>query len=112
MYKRCGTVPLRVNNLGLSDSLSFVGFALCYEKFLLNLVDSLDDLYMPEKSPSRKRGMREVGIVIAAAALVMIPSYIGRIELNRLKIPISIVAASCFALFLVGAFLLTKGTKD
>ena len=92
--------------------LSFVGFTLWYEKFLLNVVDSLCDLYMSEKLPSRKRGMREAGIVIAAAALVMIPSYIGRIELTRLKIPISIVAASCFALFLVGVFLLTKTMKD
>lgn len=56
--------------------------------------------------------MREVAIVLAAVALVMIPGYIGRIELNRLKIPISIVAVSCFALFLVGVFLLTKVMKD
>jgi Ca2+/Na+ antiporter len=85
---------------------------LCCEKFLLNLLDSLGDSQMSEKLQSRKRGMREVGIVLAAAALVMIPSYIGRIELNRLKIPISIVAVTCFALFLVGVFLLTKGLKD
>lgn len=67
---------------------------------------------MSEELPSRKGGMREVAIVLAAVALVMIPGYIGRIELNRLKIPISIVAVSCFALFLVGVFLLTKVMKD
>ena len=67
---------------------------------------------MSEKSGSRKRGMREVGIVLAAAALVMIPSYIGRVELNRFNVPISIVATTCFALFLLGMFLFTKALKD
>jgi ABC-type enterochelin transport system permease subunit len=56
--------------------------------------------------------MREVGIVLAAAAFVMIPSYIGRIEVNRFNVPISVVAATCFAVFLLGVFLLTKALKD
>jgi len=56
--------------------------------------------------------MRDVAIVILAAALVMIPSFVGRIELNRLKIPVSIAAITALALFLVGIFLLTRTLKD
>jgi len=65
-----------------------------------------------EKAQPRKRGVRDVGIVIVAAALVMIPSFVGRIELNRVKLPISVTAVTALLLFLVGVFLLMKVLKD
>jgi hypothetical protein len=68
--------------------------------------------YVSGKLQPRKRGMRDVAIVMAAAALIMIPSYVGRVELDRLKVPISIVAVTSLGLFLVGVFLLTKVLKD
>jgi len=68
--------------------------------------------YVSEKAQTRKRGVRDVGIVIIAAALVMIPSFVGRIELNRVKLPISVTAVTALLLFLVGVFLLMKVLKD
>lgn len=78
----------------------------------MKVANSTGELPVSEKSQPRKRGLRDIGIVIAAAVLVMIPGYVGYIELYRLKIPISIIAVTSFALFLVGVFLLTIVLKD
>jgi hypothetical protein len=56
--------------------------------------------------------MPDVVIAVVAAALMMSPSYIGYIAINRLKLSVSIGAVGALALFLVGAFLLLRLLKD
>ena len=56
--------------------------------------------------------MRDVGLAIVAAALIMSPSYLSRILLHRLNIDVSILAVMSLALFLVGVFLLVKVLRD
>lgn len=51
-------------------------------------------------------------MVVAAAALIMIPSFAGRIMMSRLKLPISFAAIISLALFVVGVFLLLKVLRD
>jgi hypothetical protein len=51
-------------------------------------------------------------MVIVAAALIMIPSFAGRIAMSRLKLPISFAAIMSLALFVVGVFLLVKVLHD
>lgn len=67
---------------------------------------------MVEQEPEKKRGFRDVLLVLVAAALVMSPSYLSLVLLHRLKLDISIVAVMALALFLVGAFLLVKVVKE
>jgi len=52
--------------------------------------------------------MRDVAVALAAAMLMMSPSYLASIAMHRLNIEISVVAIMSLALFLVGAFLLAR----
>jgi hypothetical protein len=65
-----------------------------------------------ELEPGKKRGFRDVFLVLIAAALIMSPSYMSLVALNRLKVGVSIVALMALALFLVGAVLLVKVVKE
>lgn len=65
-----------------------------------------------EQEPEKKRGFRDVLLVLVAAALIMSPSYLSLVLLHRLKLDISIVAVVALALFLVGAFLLVKVVRE
>lgn len=65
-----------------------------------------------EQEPEKKRGFRDVLLVLVAAALIMSPSYLSLVLLHRLKLDISLVAVVALALFLVGAFLLVKVVKE
>jgi ABC-type Mn2+/Zn2+ transport system permease subunit len=56
--------------------------------------------------------MRDVGLLIVGAALVMVPSFVGRIASGRLRLPISIAALISLVLFVVGVFVLVKVLKD
>jgi hypothetical protein len=67
---------------------------------------------LAEQEPERKRGFRDVLLVLVAAALIMSPSYLSLVMLHRLKLDITIVAVIALALFLVGAFLLVKVVKE
>lgn len=67
---------------------------------------------MAEQEPEKKRGFRDVLLVLVAAALIMSPSYLSLVLLHRLKLDISLVAVMALALFLVGAFLLVKVVKE
>lgn len=67
---------------------------------------------MAEQGPEKKRGFRDVLLVLVAAALIMSPSYLGLVLLHRLKLDVSLVAVMALALFLVGAFLLVKVVKE
>ena len=67
---------------------------------------------MAEQEAGRKRGFRDVLLILVAAALIMSPSYLSLVVLHRLKLDISIVAVMALALFLFGAFLLVKVTKE
>jgi hypothetical protein len=70
--------------------------------------------YVPlaEQEPEKKRGFRDVVLVLVAAALIMSPSYLSLVMLHRLKLDISVVALMALVLFLVGAFLLVKVVKE
>ena len=65
-----------------------------------------------EQEPEKKRGFRDVLLVLVAAALIMSPSYLSLVLLHRLKLDISLVAVVALALFLVGAFLLVKVVRE
>lgn len=67
---------------------------------------------MAELEPGKKRGFRDVLLILLAAALIMSPSYLSLIAFHRLKLDISIVAVMALALFLVGTFLLVKVVKE
>lgn len=67
---------------------------------------------MVEQEPEKKRGFRDVLLVLVAAALIISPSYLSLVLLHRLKLDISLVAVMALALFLVGAFLLVKVVKE
>jgi len=65
-----------------------------------------------EQEPEKKRGFRDVLLVLIAAVLIISPSYLSLFVLHRLKLDISLVAVMALALFLVGAFLLVKVVKE
>ena len=67
---------------------------------------------MAEKTQAGNRGVRDVILAIVAAALVMSPSYLARIELSRFNFQLPMIAVSSFALFVIGVFLLLKTLKD
>jgi len=67
---------------------------------------------LAEKTQSGNRGVRDVILAIVAAALVMSPSYLARIELSRFNFQLPMIAVSSFALFVIGVFLLLKTLKD
>ena len=67
---------------------------------------------MVEQEPEKKRGFRDVLLVLIAAVLIISPSYLSLFVLHRLKLDISLVAVMALALFLVGAFLLVKVVKE
>jgi hypothetical protein len=67
---------------------------------------------LAEREPEKKRGFRDVLLVLVAAALIMSPSYLGLVLLHRLKVDISLIAVISLALFLVGVFLLVKIVKE
>jgi len=67
---------------------------------------------LPEQEPEKKRGFRDVLLVLIAAVLIISPSYLSLFVLHRLKLDISLVAVMALALFLVGAFLLVKVVKE
>jgi hypothetical protein len=56
--------------------------------------------------------MRDVGLAIVAAVLILSPSYLSRIVLHRLHIDVSVLAVISLSLFLVGVFLLLKVLRD
>lgn len=59
----------------------------------------------------KQNNMRQVLLVIVAAALMFSPTFIARIVYHRLGADISIVAVMSLALFLVGTFILLKVVK-
>ncbi len=67
---------------------------------------------MAQNEVQRKRGLRDVALVVVAAALIMSPSYLSRIISHRLSIDFSILAVMSLGLFLVGVFLLLKVLRD
>ncbi len=67
---------------------------------------------MGETEPGKKRGVKDVVMVLLAAVLIMSPSYLSSIILHRLKLDISVVAVLALALFLVGIFLLVRVVRD
>jgi uncharacterized membrane protein (UPF0136 family) len=67
---------------------------------------------MSEAQKTRKRGSRDALMIIVAAALIMIPSFAGRIAMSRLKLPVSLAAIMSLVLFVVGVFLLLKVLHD
>jgi hypothetical protein len=69
-------------------------------------------LQLVELRPGKKRGFREVALILVAAALIMSPSYLSLVALNRFKVDVSIVAVMALVLFLVGAILLVKVVKE
>lgn len=56
--------------------------------------------------------MRDVVMLVVVAALIMSPSFLASVLLNRLRLDFSIVALGALALFLVGVFLLLRVLKD
>jgi hypothetical protein len=65
-----------------------------------------------EKTPEKKRGVREVIIALVAVALIVSPSYVGWFLMSRVKLSISIVALVSLGIFLVGAFLIVNLLKE
>jgi hypothetical protein len=51
-------------------------------------------------------------VALVSAAMIMSPSYLADILLNRLKIPIAAAAIFALAVFLIGIFLLIRLLKD
>ena len=60
----------------------------------------------------RKRGVRDVMVALVSVVMIMSPSYLADILLNRLKIPIAAAAIFALAVFLIGIFLLIRLLKD
>lgn len=67
---------------------------------------------MTETTQPRKRGPRDVILVILAAGLMISPSYLGSLAVSRFKITISIAAVISLLMFVVGAFLLARLLRD
>jgi hypothetical protein len=63
------------------------------------------------KIQPRKRGPRDAVIAILAAAMIMSPSYLAYILLNRFNVGLQTVAVLAMAVFLVGVFLLVNLLK-
>lgn len=71
-----------------------------------------EETELTEAAPEKKRGVRDVLMLLVAAALMISPSYLGNLALHRLKLGISEVALIALVLFLVGVFLLVKVVSD
>jgi hypothetical protein len=67
---------------------------------------------LSENAEPKKRGMMHVLAALLGGALVMSPSYLADIMLNRLKLHIAEVAVISLVLFLVGIYLVVKLVKD
>jgi uncharacterized membrane protein len=61
---------------------------------------------------AKQNNMRQVFLVIVAAALMLSPTFIARIAYYRLGADISIAAIMALALFLVGTFILLRVVKE
>jgi hypothetical protein len=78
----------------------------------VNVANLKGEVPLAEKPQSRNRGVRDAVLVIVAAALVMSPSYLARIELNQFNFQLPMIAVSSLALFVIGVFLLLRVMKD
>jgi hypothetical protein len=67
---------------------------------------------LAEKPSWKERGPLNVILILAAAALIVAPSYVGYYLISRVKLSISIVAIVALAMFLVGAFLIVNLLKE
>jgi len=67
---------------------------------------------LTEKPVQKERKFLNVILILVAAALIVLPSYIGYYLMSRAKLSISIVAVISLALFLVGAYLIINLLKE
>lgn len=67
---------------------------------------------MAESEVRRKRGIRDVVLVVVAAVLIMSPGYLSRFISHRLSVDFSVLAVMSLGLFLVGIFLLLRVVRD
>jgi hypothetical protein len=64
------------------------------------------------KSAQKERGPLHVILLLAAAALTVLPSYIVYYLMRHAKLSISIAAIVALAMFLVGAYLIINLLKE
>jgi len=67
---------------------------------------------MAETAQPKKRGPRDVILVILAAGLMILPSYLGSLAVSRFNITVSIAAVVSLLMFVAGAFLLARLLRD
>ena len=67
---------------------------------------------LSEKPAQKERRVLKVILILVAAALTVLPSYIGYYLMSRAKLSISIVAIVSLAMFLVGAYLIINLLKE
>jgi hypothetical protein len=67
---------------------------------------------MSEPLSQRKRGLVSVVMVVAAAVLLISPSYIVGYLFSRGRLSISVGALVALAMFLVGGFLIIRLLKE
>ena len=67
---------------------------------------------LAEKSSWKERGLLKVILILVAAALIVLPSYIGYYLMRHARLSISVVAIISLVLFLVGAYLLVNLLKE
>ena len=60
----------------------------------------------------KKRGFRDLIVVLISAAMIVSPSYLADILMRRLKIGIGTAAILSLALFVVGVFLLIRILRE
>jgi hypothetical protein len=67
---------------------------------------------LAEKPAQKERGPVHVILLLAAAALTVLPSYIAYYLMRHAKLSISIAAIVALAMFLVGAYLIIDLLKE
>ena len=67
---------------------------------------------LAEKPVQKERSFLNVILILVAAALTVLPSYIGYYLMSRAKLSISIVAIISLAMFLLGAYLIINLLKE
>jgi hypothetical protein len=67
---------------------------------------------LAEKPAQKERGPLHVILLLAAAALTVLPSYIVYYLMRHAKLSISIAAIVALAMFLVGAYLIINLLKE
>ncbi|MGA2627806.1 MAG: hypothetical protein ABSF63_12225 [Candidatus Bathyarchaeia archaeon] len=67
---------------------------------------------MTQKTTGKERGPLHVLLLLTAAALVVLPSYIMYYLMKHAKLSISIAAILALAMFVVGAYLIITLLKE